>query len=135
MQSESTSVIPPSLCAYAWKGATTSFGRPVLARNEDHGDSDRAGVRLQPVKVDASVSWKAYLACRDFQNLASDLAEAFFSPASKPTTPDVERSQTLVFGTSSPQISGIRPLAGLLSPVLQDEPASDGHPLELAIAA
>jgi hypothetical protein len=127
MHSEAVTAIPQSVYAYAWK-------RPV-AHEVPHpkGNSERESA--QP-RGHQAASWKAYLVSRDFQNLASDLAEAIFSAPSGPL-PDAERPSCLI-GTGS---LAQTPSAKLLEPVLEGEhgarPANAGELelLDLAIAA
>jgi hypothetical protein len=127
MHSEAVVAIPQSVYAYAWK-------RPVASDVPQlRGSSERESV--QP-RGHQAASWKAYLVSRDFQNLASDLAEAIFSTPSGPV-PDAERPSCLA-GTGAPPET---PSAKLLEPALEGNHvarpahASRLEPLDLAIAA
>jgi hypothetical protein len=127
MRSEAVVAIPQSVYAYAWK-------RPVADDvPQPRGNSERGS--NQP-RGHQAASWKAYLVSRDFQNLASDLAEAIFSTPSGPL-PDAERPSCLIGRGCLPETSG----AKLLEPVLEREhggrpaKADELEPLDLAIAA
>jgi len=84
MRSECIAALPQSVCVYAWKLPVTRHMRPVLM-DQVHGLLPRPHGRLRTEALKGehpSLPWKAYLASREFQNLASDLADAVFAPAS-----------------------------------------------------
>jgi hypothetical protein len=92
--------------------------RPVLF-DQAHETFFRAGVRPPRESCRAehpSIPWKAYLASREFQNLASDLADAVFAPAcaSQPSS-GAERPKSLISGSSGARGNAS---AGLMAPVL-----------------
>jgi len=94
--------------------------RPVLF---DQAHSGRASAKQRREACRAehpSIPWKAYLASREFQNLASDLADAVFAPAlaHKPIQ-DAERPTSLTQASSGTRGNAS---AGLLAPVLQGAP-------------
>jgi len=97
MRSECIAALPQSTCSYTWKLPVTPHMRPVLF-DQAHTLVSRAGAKLRREIAKAehpSIPWKAYLASREFQNLASDLADAVFSPASGYSSSDLERPLSL----------------------------------------
>ncbi len=119
MRSECMAAAPQLACCYTWKLPVTPHLRPVLF-DQAHEGRSRASARLRKGNCRAehpSMSWKAYLASREFQNLASDLADAVFAPdfASQPS-PDAARPASLTFGSRGE--NGYAS-AGLMAPVLR----------------
>jgi len=98
MRSECIAAWPKSTCSYAWKLPVTPYMRSVLFE-QAHDELSRMGSkpRRETFKAEhPSIPWKAYLASREFQNLASDLAEAVFAPASDSlSAPAFERPASL----------------------------------------
>jgi len=116
MQSDCLAVSPNLICSYAWKVPAArprlfslAESEPAADERRDHGANAKLG--------HPSLSWKAYLALREFQHLASDLAEAFFHKTEP--VPPAEASEPSVLMTGRPErsLSGGR---GLLAPVLAD---------------
>jgi hypothetical protein len=138
MRSESMAATPHSLYAYSWKQPAAHHLRAVLTSDRADGAHRDAEARAAE---HPALSWKAYLASKDFQNLASELADTIFSPSRAAPPRDTSRPPSLLSGVSCAQGLG-KPLAGLLVPALQEssdaEPAElplDLEPLDLAIAA
>ena len=98
MRSYCITVSPHSTWSYAWKLPATSQMRPVLTSQAHHSNS-RPSAWLQGEAAGAehsSISWKTYLASRELKNLASDLADAVFSPSSTSlSSPETERPSSL----------------------------------------
>jgi hypothetical protein len=109
MRSESIAAAPHSAYSYTWKVAVPSL-RPALL-NQCSPEAD---------KVEHTyVSWKTYLAAREFQSLAADLADGFFSQKadaalSPMDRPSILRSETL-------RAAGGKPLSCLLIPAVQSD--------------
>lgn len=132
MRSECIAALPQSACCYTWKLPVTPHMRPVLL-DESHDAYSRAGAKLRRETCRAehpSIPWKAYLASREFQNLASDLAEAVFTPAaSRLPAQNNDRPATLI---SAPRVlnnGAGEPSSGALAPVFADgcEPHGNGE--------
>jgi hypothetical protein len=120
MRSECIAAAPQSACCYTWKLPVTPHMRPVLFE-QAHSSFERSGAKRRREVCRAehpSIPWKAYLASREFQNLASDLADGVFAPAScRQPCPDAERPMSLAPGGSSSGAATKAP-GGLLAPVL-----------------
>ncbi|KAI95047.1 hypothetical protein T281_07645 [Rhodomicrobium udaipurense JA643] len=100
MRSECIAALPQSVCVYAWKLPVTRHMRPVLS-DHAHGlvSRPRSRHRVEALKAEhPSLPWKAYVASREFQNLASDLADAVFAPAtaSHPSQHKPDRPSSLI---------------------------------------
>jgi hypothetical protein len=97
--------------------------RPVLF-DQVHDIAPRAGAKFRRDICKAehpSIPWKAYLASREFQNLASDLADAVFAPASScQSSLEPERPASLIAGPRVFARAGGKPFTGLLAPVVQE---------------
>ena len=121
MRSDCMAAEPRFLCSYAWKVPPV---RPAIferaGKLESRGrQADESGA---PATGHLSIPWKAYLASREFQHLASDLAEAFFSEEPARTVPATGRPAGL---KAYPlPAGGAGPLQRLLAPVLAD--SADG---------
>ena len=77
MQSECTAITPQFICSYAWKQPPV---RPAIFQRAQKllsRASESAGTDAETAHQ--SVSWKAYLAARERQHLASDIVEGFFN--------------------------------------------------------
>ncbi len=76
MQSECTATSPQFISSYAWKlpPARQAIFERASKLILGAGENSDASEAEHP-----SIPWKAYLASREFQHLASDLAEAIFS--------------------------------------------------------
>lgn len=84
MRSERSAQVPQSLCSYTWKASASPHLRPALPENLR--DVPYPAIeRGEP----ASIPWKAYLAAREFQSLASDLADGVFSAPPDAALPDL----------------------------------------------
>jgi hypothetical protein len=120
MRSECIAAAPQWACCYTWKLPVTPHMRPVLF-DQAHGSFERVGAKRRREACRAehpSIPWKAYLASREFQNLASDLADGVFAAASpRQSCPEGERPTSLTPGVSSRGAAGRAP-GGLLAPVL-----------------
>ena len=123
MRSECTAPVPQSICAYTWKASATPRRRPGLSE----------GVREAPSQLaekgeHASIPWKAYLAAREFQNLASDLADGLFSSQASAAIPNLAVPAILKSDGPAVAEAAGRPSSKLLTPVL---PAGDNALAEL----
>src|SRR5664279_1299981 len=120
MRSNCIAALPHSTCSYTWKLPVTLQMRPVLVDQAHHATS-RAGSRSRrkaPRSAHTSIPWKTYLASREFQNLASDLADAVFSPSSTShSSSETERPSSLSVLT---QPAGQPPAGSLLDSVLPE---------------
>jgi hypothetical protein len=141
MRSECMAAVPHSMCSYTWKMPVT-HQRPALFEHAQESMSPSAGMTREAEKVEhPSIPWKAYLATREFQNLASDLADAVFSASPNDSIPD--RSVPTILTRDPRDLPGaaVKPLRGVLASVLpadagampQSKPGRE--PLELAAAA
>jgi hypothetical protein len=116
MRNECTAVPPQFISSYAWK--------EPLRRPELFERAERLIARAQERGRDAakaehpSIPWKAYLASREFQNLASDLAGALFSPSSAEVVQAASRPLSLRLNAGAFPWIGAKPLSGLLVPAL-----------------
>jgi len=124
MRSNCIAALPHSTCSYTWKLPVTLQMRPGLV-DQDHHAKSRAGSRAcreAPRSGHSSIPWKTYLASREFNNLASDLADAVFSPssASLSSSSETERPSSLSVLT---QAAGQPSAGSLLDSVLPE--ASD----------
>ena len=79
-----------------------------------------------------SVPWKAYLASREFQHLASDLADAIFAAAPVARLQGAARPVSLTLGISELLQEG-EPFSGLWLPRLRN--AAMVEPRELPLGA
>ncbi len=144
MRSECIAAMPQTIYSYTWKSAASGRDEPSAASNHRREFLARAGEKapLDAVKPEnPSVSWKAYLASREFQNLAADLADAIFSAAPDETARDLSRPSILMTDSGA-MPGGARPLSGLLAPILPQESiaaapsiGSGDYSQDLAIAA
>ncbi len=142
MRSECMAASPQTVCSYTWKvpparPALFKRAQSIIARSEEN--SGRAAARAGH----PSITWKAYLATREFQNLASDLADAFFAGASgaDPGGAAVRPASFLLEGRATRRAAE-KPASGMLVPALRtDEKAAPQEPvpgkqaLDLPIAA
>jgi hypothetical protein len=123
MRSECMAALPQSACCYTWKLPATPHMRPVLL-DQSHDAFSRAGAKLRRETCRAehpSIPWKAYLASREFQNLASDLAEAVFAPAvGRLPAQDKERPVNSIAASRVFNNGAGDPSSGALAPVLAD---------------
>lgn len=117
MQNECMALAPQSLVTFTWKEPPAKPSILQRAENAQQGSLDQNGRPDQPY-----LPWKAYLATRDFQNLASDITNAFFAKADEAAVP-THRPQVLM--ATSPAASGHR--SSLLAPVLQTDQAPALH--------
>ena len=95
MQSECTAASPQFISSYAWK---LPLERPAIFARATQlisqpGDRANAGEQGQE---HPSIPWKAYLASREFQHMASDLAEAIFSAQPRPGFDSAARPASLM---------------------------------------
>ena len=122
MRSKCIAAVPQSTYSYTWKSPVTFQARPVLVDPTYHIMS-RAGTRPKretPRAEHSSIPWKTYLASREFKNLASDIADAVFSPSSTSlSSAETERPSSL-HARAFTRAAG-QPTAGsLLASVLPD---------------
>ena len=98
MRSHCIAALQHSTCSYRWKLPVTPRVRAVPI-DQAHHSTSRAGARLRREASKAehsSISWKTYLASREFKNLASDIADAVFSPSSTSlSSAETERPSSL----------------------------------------
>lgn len=121
MRSECIAALPQSTCCYTWKLPVTPHMRPVLF-DQANDIVSRASAKLRRGTCRAehpSIPWKAYLASREFQNLASDMADAVFSPASSFSSSELERPSSLK-PCALTRAAGKPAPGSLLASVLQD---------------
>jgi hypothetical protein len=135
MRSECMAAPPQFACCYTWKLPATRHMRPVLL-DHNHGPFSRTDSRPRRKACRAehpSIPWKAYLASREFQNLASDIADAVFAPSSsRQISPDAERPLSLGAGSHAPGSRDAgKPSTGLLARILP-EPAGQAPGLAMA---
>jgi|SRR5271157_5208074 len=120
MRSNCIAALPQSVCYYTWK-LPAALQRPPVLVDQSHNINSRAGVRLRresPGGEHSSIPWKAYLALREFKNLASDLADAVFSPSSSTSLSFVETERP---SSLNARAAADQPTAGsLLASVLPD---------------
>jgi hypothetical protein len=129
MQSECTAITPQFICSYAWKQppvrpAIFQRAQKLLSRASESAGTD-AETEHQ------SISWKAYLAARERQHLASDIVEGFFN-APKGVNPSSAVRPAILASKASGK--------GLLAPILPQDstaqkPASAVSTAGLPIAA
>jgi hypothetical protein len=124
MRSECMAAPPQLACCYTWKLPATLHMRPVLL-DHTHGPFLRTDPRPRRKVCRAehpSIPWKAYLASREFQNLASGIADAVFTPSNcRQGSTDAERPLSLTAGSPTPGRASGKPSGGLLARVLPDE--------------
>ncbi len=140
MQSECMAAAPQFVGSYAWK---VPPARPAIfdrAQKLIHGN-EKCERDAAPAEH-PSIPWKAYLASREFQHLASDLAEAFFKAHPAAGLQSAVRPASLKMNRQALRGADGEPLQGLLAPALPDSAAAgsqkSGPALEqrnLAIAA
>ncbi len=136
MRSNCILALQHSTCSYAWKMPAAPQVRLGLADQPHH-----AQLRREAADTDqSSISWKTYLASRRFKNLASDIADAVFSPSSTSLScSETERPESLnahTFARAAGQPSG----SSLLASVLPDAGSASRNKAEkqapgLALAA
>ncbi len=142
MRSNCIAALPHSTCSYRWKLPVTPQMRAAPI-DQAHYSSTRAGawlVRESPKAEHSSIPWKAYLASREFNNLASDIADAVFSPSSTSlSSPETERPSSLNVRAIA-RTAGQQSAGSLLASVLPDAVVAPGNKVEkqalgLALAA
>jgi hypothetical protein len=119
MRSECMAAMPQFLCSYAWK---VPPARPALFERAQallSGGEEKAGHDAHQGEH-ASIPWKAYLASREFQHLASNLAEAFFAEPSSAGSTNAARPACLTSSAAALPEAGAEPPRGLLKPVLAE---------------
>lgn len=132
MQSECTAISPQFICSYAWKKPAR---RPALLERA-HKPSARSGESYSTEAEHPSIPWKAYLTSREFQHMASDLAEAIFTAPLTPKFESADRPAALMLDAQALPGAASGPRRGLLAPVLPREAAAAaGAPDGLPIAA
>ena len=123
MRSNCIAAFPQTVCYYTWK-LPAALQRPPVLIDQAHNTNSRAGVRLRresPGGEHSSIPWKAYLALREFKNLASDLADAVFSPCSSTSLSFVETERPSSLNARAFTRAADQPTAGsLLASVLPD---------------
>jgi hypothetical protein len=115
MQSEYLAISPNLICSYAWK---VPAGRPAIFERAqtEPARSDEKAARDHP-----SIPWKSYLASREFQHLASDLAEAFF--AERPSVRNESDGRPAILSKAAHAAAGSA--RGLFAPVLAGNAIAD----------
>ena len=131
MQTECMAAWPQFVCSYAWK---LPPARPILFERAQRLTSNvgTSATGASPAGH-PSVPWKAYLASREFEHLASDLAEAFFRASPPGTVTNGPRPATVLDGPV-PAHAGGEPPRGLLAPAVP-QGGETALPGELAKAA
>ncbi|MGB8734507.1 MAG: hypothetical protein WCD20_00080 [Rhodomicrobium sp.] len=118
MQSECTATAPQFISSYAWK---LPPARPAIF--ERASKLIRTGEKTKSDASEAehpSIPWKAYLASREFQHLASDLAEALFTAAPRPGIEGASRPACLMPNARVLPGNEGEPPRGLLAPALPE---------------
>ncbi len=82
MRTGDVAAIPQSLSYHMWKLSIHTETAALVRRPLSSKLYRAVSTRLKP--SDQSIPWKAYLASRQIQDVAADLAEAIFSPAGSP---------------------------------------------------
>jgi len=133
MQSECTAIAPQFISSYAWKlpparPAIFERASKLISRAGENSDSD--GTEADH----PSIPWKAYLASREFQHLASDLAEAIFTAVPRPGIESAARPASLMLDAPALAGAGGEPPRGLLAPALPEGAAAlqDAAPSKIA---
>ncbi len=138
MQSECTAVTPQFICSYAWKQpperpAIFQRAQKLLSRASEGADASGA--------VHPSIPWKAYLALRELQHLASDIVEGFFSAPRGIRPYNAVRPAILMSEAPALPDGADKPRRGLLAPILPQQAAASrksalaDSPAALPIAA
>ncbi len=132
MQSECTATAPQFISSYAWKlppARPAIFERASkLIRTGEKTNND-ASEGEHP-----SIPWKAYLVSREFQHLASDLAEAIFTPAPRSGFEGAPRPACLMLDARVlPENEG-EPPRGLLAPALLQGAGDSGDTAQSRVA-
>jgi hypothetical protein len=125
MQSECMAASPQFISSYAWK---LPLERPAIFERaskliSETGDHDHSSAGAEGA-VHPSIPWKAYLASREFQHLASDLAEAIFNAQPRPGFDGAARPASLVLDAPLPPKEQAGSRRGLLASVLTPEAAA-----------
>jgi hypothetical protein len=130
MRSECMAAVPQWACCYTWKLPATPHMRPVLFDRADASFARGRRLRREVCRAEhPSIPWKAYLASREFQNLASDLADGIFAPAPcRQACQDAARPTSLAEGGGRGEAANDAP-GGLLASVLSGDA---GRPLDNA---
>ena len=122
MRSKCITAVPQSTCSYTWKSPVALQARPVLV-DQAHYTMSRAGTRSRheaPREEHSSIPWKTYLASREFKNLASNIADAVFSPSSTAlSSAETERPSSL-HAHALTRAAGQPTVGSLLASVLPD---------------
>ncbi len=122
MRSKCIAAAPQSTCSYTWKSPATLQARPELVDQAYHTGprTEARPNREMPRAEHCSIPWKTYLASREFKNLASDIADAVFSPSSTSlSSADTERPSSLYARPFAPA-AGLPTVGTLLASVLPD---------------
>jgi len=111
MQSECMAIPPQFIWSYAWKvpparPAIFERAQKALSQSDEKASGDAAQAEHP------SIPWKAYLASREFQHLASDLADAIFAEPKGTGLLPVLRPACLRLSAPA---TGEKPLRGLLA--------------------
>ena len=120
MRSECIAAVPPSVSSYTWKAVSSSRTRPYsldpakdrVSRRERHFQ------RSAPKAEHPSLPWKAYLASRELQNLASDLTYAVFGPSMSEKVPDLSRPAILMLDAKGSPDAPREASNGLRAPIM-----------------
>jgi hypothetical protein len=114
--------LPQSICSYAWKMPPA---RPAIFERAQKLTS--RGEAFASQAEQSSIPWKAYLAEREFQHLALDLAEALFAAVPSAGAPDAERPASLMLGGKLSPLAGTGPARGLLAAALPEGAGADSQ--------
>ncbi len=129
MRSECTAASPQFIYSYAWKvppARPAIFERAQLLVSRAQEKCERKASQA----IHPSIPWKAYLASREFQHMASDLAEALFAETLPAGLQAISRPACLMAGAQAmPGAAGEHP-RGLLAAVLPDAAGTASHELK-----
>lgn len=129
MRSECTA--PQFISSYAWK---LPPARPAIFERASKLIAC-TGQKPGSEAEHPSIPWKAYLATREFQHLASDVAEAIFNaPPRRPGLESVSRPASLILDARVlPENEG-EPRRGLLAPALPQGAAASQDAAQSRVA-
>lgn len=124
MQSECTAASPQLISAYAWK---LPLERPAIFERASKLISGTGGGHFNTCAQEAehpSVPWKAYLASREFQHLASGLAETIFNARPRLGFDSAPRPASLTLDARVLPAKQEAPRRGILAPALPQDTAA-----------
>jgi hypothetical protein len=137
MSNRDVAALPQSLSYHMWKlsihAETAAFAR--CERNEVPFAARPLSAKLCRVVLrrqkpsDQRIPWKAYLASRQIQDIASDLTGAIFSPSASPAAQSLDHPH--YFKTPSftaPASARARMLMGVTAAAMDGAPLDDARP-------